>query len=103
MFLLLIKVPQAHLEAVKEAIFKAGAGRVGSYSHSSWQVAGVGQFRPLAGSVPFAGTEGQLERVAEVHLETVCAEEVIEGVIAALKESHPYEVPFYQVLRIERY
>jgi hypothetical protein len=62
MYKLCFFVPESHLETVKEAIFEAGAGRIGDYDRCCWQVLGDGQFRPLPGSQPFSGKQGELER-----------------------------------------
>lgn len=99
MFLLIVTIPETHLEKVKTALFEAGAGKYGGYSHCSWETQGIGQFKPLPGSAPFIGREGEVERVSEVQVQMICREEVLLGVIAALKGAHPYEVPSYQVLR----
>ncbi len=101
MYMIYFNVPETHLDAVKNAIFKAGAGIIGNYSHCAWQILGEGQFMPLAGSNAFIGDIGKLETVAEYHVETVCDEEKIDAVISALKFAHPYEVPSYQVLKLE--
>ena len=101
MFKLCFYVPTTHLHVVKEAIFKAGAGRVGHYSHCSWEVLGEGQFMPLMGSQAFLGTMNHLEKVAEYKVETVCTSSCVHEVIAALKSAHPYETPAYDVLKIE--
>ena len=37
-------VPESHLEPVKQAVFEAGAGRIGDYDSCCWQIAGQGQF-----------------------------------------------------------
>ncbi len=55
MYKLCYYVPESHLEVTKQAIFDAGAGRVGNYDCCCWQVRGQGQFRPLPGSQPFIG------------------------------------------------
>ncbi|MGI9286142.1 MAG: NGG1p interacting factor NIF3, partial [Pseudomonadales bacterium] len=55
MFKLCFYVPGENLEAVKSAVFAAGAGRVGDYENCCWQVLGEGQFRPLEGSQPHIG------------------------------------------------
>ena len=94
-------VPESHLAAVKTAIFEAGAGRVGNYDCCAWQTKGEGQFRPLDGSTPFLGKQGQIETVIEYKLELVCEELYLEAVIAALKQAHPYEEVAYTVIRTE--
>ena len=82
-------------------MFEAGAGRVGNYDCCAWQTRGEGQFRPLDGSTPFLGNQGQIETVIEYKLELVCEEPCLKAVIAALKRAHPYEEVAYTVIRTE--
>lgn len=100
MYKLCFFVPESHLEPVKQAVFDAGGGRIGDYEHCCWQVLGQGQFRPSPGANPFIGKAGELEKVAEYRVELVCADELIVGVVAALKQAHPYEEPAYDVWRL---
>ena len=93
-------VPESHKESVKQAIFAAGAGRYDGYDSCSWETAGYGQFRPLANSQPFIGRQGQLERVQEYRIETVCHANDVKAVIAALLLSHPYETPAYDIMPV---
>lgn len=94
-------VPESHKEEVKEACFAAGAGRIGDYSRSAWEIFGTGQFLPGSGSSPFLGTPGRLEREKEYKVEMVLPDENKAAVIAALKHAHPYEEPAYGLIRIE--
>jgi len=103
MFKIIFYVPEEHLEAVKEAMFLAGAGHIGNYACCAWQVLGEGQFMPLEGSRAFIGEIDKIEKIPEYRVEMVCDIKYIVPVIAALKKSHPYETPAYQVLRIEEY
>ena len=103
MFKIIFYAPTTHVEPIKNAMFAAGAGQIGAYRCCAWQVLGEGQFMPLAQSHAFIGEKDQLEKIAEFKVEMVCAEEWIHAVIAALKKSHPYETPAYQVLRIEEF
>ena len=100
MFKLSFYVPASHLEAVKDAVFNAGAGRIGDYEHCCWQTLGEGQFRPLSGSQPFIGTTGEVEKVEEYKVEMVCQRVVITEIIQALKSAHPYEEPAYDVMEL---
>lgn len=93
-------VPPEALEAVKSAVFAAGAGRMGQYDQCCWQCEGRGQFRPLNGSDPYLGQAGQLETVVEYKVELVCADERLRDVIAALRKAHPYEEPAFQTYRL---
>lgn len=101
MYKLAFFVPPSHVEQVKDAVFAAGAGRIGNYDCCAWQVLGQGQFRPLDGATPFIGQAGEVERVAEWKVELVVADALIRPVVAALKLSHPYETPAYEVYRLD--
>lgn len=100
MYQLNVFVPESHLEPLKQALFDAGAGRIGDYEHCCWQTLGQGQFRPLAGANPAIGEIGEVEQVEEYKVELVVAAELIGAVVAALKAAHPYETPAYQVWRL---
>ena len=51
MYKLCFFVPDTHVEAVKQAVFASGAGRIGNYEACCWQVLGQGSFaRCLAAS-----------------------------------------------------
>lgn len=93
-------VPPSHVEVVKAAVFAAGGGRIGDYDCCAWQVLGQGQFRPLDGSQPFIGQTGVVEQVEEWRVELVVADALIQAVVAALKQSHPYETPAYEVWQL---
>jgi len=93
-------VPESHLDAVKSAVFAAGAGRIGNYDSCAWQVRGEGQFRALPGSNPYIGARDQLTSVIEYRVEMVCADEFIQPALAALRASHPYEEPAYDIWRL---
>jgi len=98
MYTLCFYVPGASLEAVKSAVFAAGAGRIGNYEHCCWQVEGQGQFRPLTGSQPALGKLGEIEKVSEYRVEMVCEANCIAAAVNALKQVHPYEEPAWHVL-----
>ena len=98
MFKLCFYVPESHLEQVKSAVFAAGAGRIGDYDSCCWQVAGQGQFRPLAGSRPFLGETGEMQQVEEYRVELVCERQSIKSAVQALIDAHPYEEPAWHVM-----
>jgi hypothetical protein len=97
-------VPREALEATRDAVFKAGAGRIGDYERCSWYTAGTGTFLAGEGADPSIGRVGREERVSELRVETVVPEERTHDVVAALREAHPYEeVAFelYPLLELE--
>jgi hypothetical protein len=94
---LVVFVPPDALEAVRDALFAAGAGRIGDYERCSWYTEGTGTFLPREGADPAIGEVGAEERVPELRLETVYPEEAHEAVVAALRAAHPYEEPAFDV------
>jgi hypothetical protein len=84
-------VPREALEATREAVFSAGAGRIGNYTRCSWYAAGTGTFLGGAGTDPSVGEPGREQRVSELRVETVVPAERVAEVVAALKAAHPYE------------
>ena len=94
---LIVFVPREALDAVRDALFEAGAGRIGEYEHCSWYTQGTGTFLGGEGTSPSIGEAGREQRVAELRLETVFPEERQADVIAALRSAHPYEEPAFDV------
>ncbi|MBP8305187.1 MAG: Nif3-like dinuclear metal center hexameric protein, partial [Phycisphaerae bacterium] len=92
-------VPVGDLNQVAEALYRAGAGAIGNYSHCGFQVAGTGTFLPLEGAHPAIGKRGRLEAVQEIRMETVVRADRVAAVIAALRQAHPYETPAFDVFR----
>jgi structural hemagglutinin/hemolysin toxin protein RtxA len=100
MYILVTYVPPSHLEVVKDALFAAGGGAIGAYDQCCFQTLGTGQFRPLAGSSPFVGTQDTLERCDEWRIELAVEKDRAAAVVAALLASHPYEVPAYHLIPV---
>lgn len=100
MYKLVFFVPDTHVNDVKEAVFNAGAGKIGDYECCAWQVLGQGQFRPLKGAHPHIGEIDQLERVPEWRVEVVLPRENLARVLKVMKETHPYEHPAFDVIQL---
>ncbi|HEY7196266.1 MAG TPA: hypothetical protein VH306_03695 [Gaiellaceae bacterium] len=94
---LVVFVPEDALDAVREAVFAAGAGRIGDYERCSWYAAGTGTFFGGEGTAPVLGVPGREERVPELRLETVYPVEREAEVVAALRAAHPYEEPAFDL------
>jgi hypothetical protein len=94
---LVVFVPREALDDVRDAVFEAGAGRIGNYERCSWYTQGTGTFLAGEGSSPALGEIGREQRIAELRLETVFPADRQEEVVAALREAHPYEEPAFDV------
>ncbi len=90
-------VPAERVEEVSEALFAAGAGRIGKYSSCSFRTRGTGTFFGEEGSNPAVGQSGRLEQATEVRLETVLLIDKAAEVIRALRSAHPYEEPAFDL------
>lgn len=94
---LVVFVPREALDNVRDALFAAGAGRIGDYERCSWYTAGTGTFFAGQGADPTVGERGREERVSELRLESVYPEEREAEVVAALRAAHPYEEPAFDL------
>jgi hypothetical protein len=94
---LVVFVPREALADVREALFAAGAGRIGDYERCSFYTEGTGTFFGGEGTDPDVGQAGREQRVAELRLETVFPEERQGEVVEALRRAHPYEEPAFDV------
>ena len=97
---LVVFVPAEALDVVRDALFTAGAGRIGEYERCSWYTDGTGTFLGGAASSPAIGERGVEERVPELRLETVFPADRQDEVVRALRAAHPYEEPAYDVYEL---
>jgi hypothetical protein len=97
---LVVFVPPEALDTVRDALFEAGAGRIGAYERCSWYTEGTGTFLGGEETAPAVGEPGREERVSEFRLETTFAAELHEQVIAAVRRAHPYEEPAFDVYEL---
>lgn len=94
---LVIYVPLASANKIREVLAEARAGHIGKYDHASFSVRGTGRFRPLAGAKPAIGEVGKIEEIEEERIETVVEEGDLDHVVAKLREAHPYEEPVIDI------
>jgi dinuclear metal center YbgI/SA1388 family protein len=90
-------VPEANLNEVANALFRAGAGTIGAYKECSFRVAGTGTFFGSEITNPAIGKKGRREEVAEWRLEVICANDLVGCAVAAMRRAHSYEEPAYDV------
>lgn len=93
-------VPTSDAATVRDALFDAGAGRIGDYSHCSWSVPGTGQFLPHDGAVPAIGEVGTVEQVAEDRVEVIAPSRRRAAILSALRAAHPYEEPAFDIFAL---
>jgi len=96
---LVVFVPVKSTAKVSNAVFAAGAGAIGNYSHCGFGTEGTGTFLPHEGAKPAIGKKGWLEKVEEIRFETIVPAGKLNDVVAAMKKSHPYETPAFDIFK----
>ncbi|MFM6975833.1 MAG: Nif3-like dinuclear metal center hexameric protein, partial [Sphingobacteriaceae bacterium] len=88
---LITYVPQSHADAVRAALFAAGAGHIGDYDECSFNIDGFGTFKAGEGADPFVGKIGEQHRESETKIEIVYTYDIENQILEALFQAHPYE------------
>jgi len=94
-------VPSEQTSSVLESIHKAGAGQIGNYQNCSFMVNGTGTFKPNEKANPTIGSTDKLESVIEDKVEVILPTFLQGQILAALKQSHPYEEVAYYLHAIQ--
>ncbi len=97
---LVVFVPVESVAEVSNAVFAAGAGAIGNYTHCGFGAEGTGTFLPLENAKPAIGKKGKLEKVLEIRFETIVPAEKLDKVVAAMKKAHPYETPAFDIIKL---
>ncbi len=97
---LITYIPVKYTDAVLQALFNNGFGRIGHYDECNFMINGTGTFKPLEGSNPVIGTINVREKVNETRIEGVFEAKYEQQIITALKTNHPYEEVAYQVIAL---
>ncbi|MCS6824685.1 MAG: Nif3-like dinuclear metal center hexameric protein [Cytophagaceae bacterium] len=91
-------VPKEQADTVLKALYAAGAGNIGNYSECSFQLDGVGTFKPNEQANPTLGSANMLEYVQEKRVEVIFPSYLQRNVTTALYNAHPYEEPAYDII-----
>ena len=94
---IVVFVPLEHTEKVRNAMFYAGAGRLGEYSSCSFNTPGQGTFKAGNAANPYVGAIGEMHTENELKIEALCEKQDLNRIIHAMIQSHPYEEVAYDV------
>ena len=94
-------VPLPNAQKTLDAVFAAGAGKIGEYKDCSFQVTGKGTFTPSENANPTIGEKGLPTELEETRIEVLVASHLTAGVIRALKKNHPYEEVAHYIESLE--
>lgn len=96
--------PEDDADKVRNAIGKAGGGKLGGYGYCSFVSKGYGYFLPGQNTNPTIGTIGKISKVKEVKIEFLCDKDKVNQVIESIKKVHPYEevpVDIFPLFKLE--
>ena len=93
--------PTEYVDPIIDVMADAGAGMVGNYRRCAWHSVGTGTFEPLPGSDPFTGRIGKSDEIEEHRIEMICPSRLVDDVVAAIVERHPYEQPVFDVITLK--
>jgi len=94
---IVIYAPANCASNIRKVLAESGAGHIGNYDCCSFSVKGTGRFRPLEGTNPHVGKQGEITQIHEERIETVCIKDQASDIIAEIKKVHPYEEPAIDV------
>jgi dinuclear metal center YbgI/SA1388 family protein len=88
-------------DAVRKALWEAGAGEIGNYDKCSFNLLGTGTYRAQEGADPYIGKEGELVKQEEERIEVIFPVYQQNEIIKKLWETHPYEEVAYDIFALE--
>jgi dinuclear metal center YbgI/SA1388 family protein len=100
---LITYVPNVEASKVRQALFEAGAGQIGNYSHCSFNTGGMGSFMGNEYSNPTIGKKNKIHFEEETQVAVLVQSHLMSDVLKALIDSHPYEEVAYDIIPLENH
>lgn len=88
-------------EKVRNALFEAGAGRIGNYDNCSFNSEGFFTFKGNEDSNPVIGEKGKLHTGTEIKIEVVFEKHHQTRILKALFSNHIYEEVAYEIYDLQ--
>ncbi len=93
--------PVKEAEKIRQALFEAGAGKIGEYEECSFNVKGVGTYKPVEGADPYIGEIGKRQEEPEERISVIFPKHLQSKILQNLFERHPYEEVAYEIFQLE--
>jgi len=94
-------VPEERVESLRTELFEVNAGNIGNYSNCSFNVEGIGTFKPGKYSNPAIGKIGEIQNQKETQLQVTYASVHENKILETLFKYHPYEEVAYEIITLE--
>ena len=92
--------PQKNAKEIRNALFLAGAGKIGKYGECSFNSVGTGTFKAGEGSHPFVGKIGERHEENESRIEVIFPVYLQHQIVQSMQEAHPYEEVAYDIYEV---
>lgn len=93
-----IFIPESHLRVLQKALQEVDAGHIGNYDSCLSYSRVTGTWRPLEGTRPYIGSEGEISEEPEIKVEVTILKEALKKTVQAVRKVHPYEEPVINVI-----
>ena len=93
-----IFIPESHFRVLQQALQEADAGHIGNYDSCLSYSRVTGTWRPLKGTHPYIGAEGEISEEPELKVEVTIRREQLTDVVNKIKTVHPYEEPVINII-----
>lgn len=94
-------VPKDKAEALRNALFKVGAGNIGNYESCSFNTDGKGTYKGNEDANPVIGKKGQLHTENETQISVTFKKHLQSELLNTLFDTHPYEEVAYEITTLE--
>ena len=94
-------VPKDNHLQVRNALFEAGAGKIGNYENCSFNSNGSGTYQGNENSNPVVGNKFEFCEDEEIKLEVTFEKHLQSKILNALFKSHMYEVVPYEIYNLQ--
>lgn len=95
-----IFIPESHFRILQEALQKVDAGHIGNYDSCLSYSKVTGTWRPLDGTHPYIGAEGEISEEPEFKVEVTVKADRLKETVRKIREVHPYEEPVINIIPI---
>lgn len=94
-------LPKPNAEALRTALFNAGAGSLGNYESCSFNVEGEGTYLGNEDSNPAIGEKGKLHSENETAISVTFKKHLESNILKTLFKAHPYEEVAYEITTLD--
>ena len=90
-----------NVEKVRNALFDAGAGKIGNYEDCSFTSQGIGSYMGNENSNPEIGTRFEFVEAQEIKIEVTFEKHLQSKILKALFSNHVYEEVAYEIVELK--